>query len=140
MRARYSSVAALIVLVFAAILISINAVASVQSTNRMSTQALASTCRLSAVALDSAASSGVDELEALASYAELNQYDFCLFDKDGKVKYTNCVQDVALDEVDYSHIGTGELENGTVRLKNMETGEQTETALDAESIAAVVMA
>ena len=120
MRARYSSVAALIVLVFAAILISINAVASVQSTNRMSTQALASTCRLSAVALDSAASSGVDELEALASYAELNQYDFCLFDKDGKVKYTNCVQDVALDEVDYSHIGTGELElyrnyhNGTV--------------------------
>ena len=37
-------------------------------------------------------------------------------------------------------IGTGELENGTVRLKNMETGEQTETALDAESIAAVVMA
>ena len=37
-------------------------------------------------------------------------------------------------------IGTGELENGAVRLKNMETGEQTETALDAESIAAVVMA
>lgn len=37
-------------------------------------------------------------------------------------------------------IGTGELEGNTVRLKNMETGEQIEAALDAESIAAVVMA
>ncbi len=37
-------------------------------------------------------------------------------------------------------IGTGELEAGVVRVKNMETGEQTEVKLDAESIAAHVMA
>lgn len=37
-------------------------------------------------------------------------------------------------------IGTGELESGTARIKNMETGEQTEIALDAQSIAAHVMA
>ncbi|MDO4356973.1 MAG: ATP-binding protein [Clostridia bacterium] len=110
MRARYASVAALIVLVFATILILINAVASVQSANRMSTQALASACRLSASVLDSAANSGVDELEALASYAELDQYDFCLFDGDGKIRYTNCVTDVALDEVDASHIASGGLQ------------------------------
>ena len=37
-------------------------------------------------------------------------------------------------------IGDGELEAGMLKVKNMETGEQTETALDAEAIAAVVMA
>ena len=37
-------------------------------------------------------------------------------------------------------IGEGELEAGMLKVKNMETGEQTETALDAEAIAAVVMA
>lgn len=36
-------------------------------------------------------------------------------------------------------IGTGELESGSARIKNMITGEQTETALNAEAIAAVVM-
>ena len=37
-------------------------------------------------------------------------------------------------------IGDGELESKVLRVKNMETGEQTETELTAEAIAAVVMA
>ena len=37
-------------------------------------------------------------------------------------------------------IGTGELENGAVKVKNMETGEQVEVPLNAEAIAAHVMA
>ena len=37
-------------------------------------------------------------------------------------------------------IGDGELESKVLRVKNMETGEQTETQLTAEAIAAVVMA
>ena len=37
-------------------------------------------------------------------------------------------------------IGDGELEAGMVKVKNMQTGEQMETALDAQAIAAVVMA
>lgn len=37
-------------------------------------------------------------------------------------------------------VGTGELESGLVKVKNMETGEQAEIKLDAESIAAHVMA
>lgn len=110
MRARLSAIASLIVLAFAIIIISIHAFASVSSTNELTENALESACRLSAVALDSAASSGLEiNGDALANYAELEQYDYCLFDADGKIKYTNSKEKSSLTAQELEYARSGEL-------------------------------
>ena len=104
MRARLSAIASLIVLVFAIITISILAFVSVGEINELTEDALESACRLSAVALDSAASSGLEANgEILADYAELEKYDYCLFDATGKIKYSNSAEKVPLTQEELAY-------------------------------------
>lgn len=103
MRVRLSTIAAFIVLGFAILIISIHAFVNVNEVNELTTQSLKTACRLSAVALDSAASSDFGDIDdVISSYAEMDRYDICLFESDGRLAYSNSKETLPLTQQELS--------------------------------------